>query len=344
MQKIVLTGGGSCGHILPSIALLPELRRHFDKIYYIGEKDSLEQKIAAEYHLEFHSTPAIKLTRGSISKNLAIPYILPKAIFHAKKLLKTLAPDVVFSKGGYVSLPTTIAAQMLGIPVVVHESDNSLGVANKISARSAKRIIMPCVPNDKPSKYVQIQNPLRIELLTGNSKKVADNCNLRPDMKNILIIGGSLGASSVNKVIIDNITNLTKLYNIIHITGSGKLEDINQIGYYPIEYAENIGDYYAACDLVISRAGAGVIAELCAIGKRAILIPLPISCSRGDQIINAEKSGYMTIDQDLLNGELLLKNISDVLDAPAPESKYDVATPKRIVSEIIAAKNLKKAK
>ena len=341
MQKIVLTGGGSCGHILPSIALLPELKKHFDKIYYFGENDSLEQSIAKENNLEFFHTKAIKLTRGSILKNLAIPFVLPKAIYDARLLLKKLSPDVVFSKGGYVSLPTTIAAQLLGIPVVVHESDNTLGVANKLASYTAKRVIMPNTHANKCEKYVQISNPLRAKILTGNARKVIIEQQLRINFQNILIIGGSLGASSINDVIMSEITELTAKYNIIHLTGKGKISDMKTEGYYPLEYASNIEDYYAVADLVISRAGAGVIAELKALGKRAILIPLPDSCSRGDQKINAADSGYLVMDQNDLDATSLLHNIACVIDSECPESNYDYATPKKIVDVIITAKNMR---
>lgn len=347
MQKIVLTGGGSCGHILPSIALLPEISKHFDKIYYFGEKDSLEETIARDNQIEFYSTPAIKLTRGKIIKNLAIPIVLPMAISKAKKLLLELSPDVVFSKGGYVSFPTTIAAQLLGIPVVVHESDNSLGVANKVSAFRAKRVIMANVPSGKGDKYIEIPNPLRTKILTGNARQVHDTHKLRPKFPNVLIIGGSLGASSINDVIMSSLSELTLDYNVLHITGKGKMSDDsdnNHVGYYPIEYADNIEDYYACVDIVISRAGAGVIAELKALGKRAILIPLPDNCSRGDQKVNADKSGYTVILQDNLTAEVLMSAIAECISSAPPLSNYDINTPKRIVAEILIAKNMRTKK
>lgn len=341
MQKIVLTGGGSCGHILPSIALLPEINKHFDKVYYFGEKDSLEEAIARDYHIDFYHTPAIKLTRGKIMKNLAIPFVLPIAISRARKLLLNLSPDVVFSKGGYVSLPTTIAAQLLGIPVIVHESDNTLGIANKVSACKAKRVIMPNVTAGKANKYIEIQNPLRTKILTGNALKVHDTHNLRTGLSNILIIGGSLGASSINDVIMSSLSELTSKYNILHITGKGKMSDDNHVGYYPIEYADNIEDYYACVDIVISRAGAGVIAELKALGKRAILIPLPDNCSRGDQKVNADNSGYTVILQDKLTVEVLMSAIAECIISSPPLSDYDINTPKRIVAEILIAKSMR---
>ena len=341
MQKIVLTGGGSCGHIMPSIALLPEINKHFDKVYYFGEKDSLEESIARDNHIEFYHTPAIKLTRGKLIKNLAIPFVLPSAVFKAKKLLLDLSPDVIFSKGGYVSLPTAIAAQLLGIPVVVHESDNTLGVANKISAFRAKRVIMPNVPTGKSTKYVEIPNPLRTNILTGNARVVHDTHKLRPTLPNILVIGGSLGASSINDVIMSSLSELTSNYNILHITGKGKMTGDNHVGYYPLEYADNIEDYYACADIVISRAGAGVIAELKALGKKTILIPLPDNCSRGDQKINADNSGYTVILQDSLTAEVLMSAIGECITSDPPTSNYDINTPKRIVAEILIAKSMR---
>ena len=334
MKKIVLVGGGSGGHILPSIAILPELKKYFDKVYYIGENNSLEEKIAKKYNLEFYPTLAIKLKRGKIIENLKIPFVLPKAIMQAKKLLKELKPDVIFCKGGYVSLPTTLAGQMLKIPIVVHESDRSLGLTNKICSIRANYVITPIKLKDS-DKYIELQNPIREEILHGNKEIIYKTFNLRKNYKNILILGGSLGASSINKVIFENIENLTKKYNILHITGKGKeIEKQDIEGYYPIPYADNIGDFYDVSDLVISRAGAGVVQELMALGKRAILIPLPKDCSRGDQIMNAEKSPYKIINQENLTGDILLNNIENIIDTTPPNKSYDILTTKKIVDII----------
>lgn len=343
MQKIVFTGGGSGGHILPSIAILPEVKKHFDRVYYIGEADSMEQSISNKYGIDFFAIKCIKFDRYHILRNFAIPFRLPLSVLQARKLLRELSPDVIFCKGGYVSLPTSLAGLSLGIPVVVHESDHTLGLANKIVSAKAKYVISASEISSK-DKYIILDNPIREEILNGDSAVIYDTLHLRKGFTNILVIGGSLGAKAINDTIEDCLPMLTARYNIIHLTGKGKLSDIHADGYYPIEYVTNIGDYYAVSDLVISRAGAGVVQELLALGKRAILIPLPTKCSRGDQQINAETSGYKVIEQDLLCDKLLLNAISEVLNSPSPKPNYDRRTPLKITDILLKAKGETKDK
>ena len=168
MKTIVLTGGGSGGHIIPNIALLPYLKKHFDNIYYVGEKGGMEEKIAAKNNIPFYPIKAIKLDRTKLLRNLKIPFVLPKYIKESVELLKKLKADVVFSKGGYVSLPITYACSRLNIPYVVHESDKSLGVANRLAAKNASKVITSDISCNKSSKYITLGTPIRDEILQGN--------------------------------------------------------------------------------------------------------------------------------------------------------------------------------
>lgn len=335
MKNIILTGGGSGGHIIPNIALVPYLKKHFDNIYYVGEKGGMEEKIAAQNNLPFFPINAIKLDRTRMLRNLKIPFVLPKYISEAVQLLEKLNADIVFSKGGYVSLPITYACKKLKIPYVIHEADKSLGVANKLAQKNASRIITSDISCNKNSKYITLGTPIRDEILHGNPTKIATKFTLSTTKPTILVVGGSLGAKAINECITSCIGELTKKFNVIHLTGKGKMSDIKADGYYQIEYVDNIGDYYALASLVIARSGAGVIAELQAVGVRSILIPLPESASRGDQIENAKKSNFTVIRQEDLNQELLLNQINLTMAAPKPISNYDRETSQKIVDQIL---------
>lgn len=335
MKTIVLTGGGSGGHIIPNIALLPYLKKHFDRIYYVGEKGGMEEKIAQKNNIPFFPIKAIKLDRTKLAKNLKIPFVLPKYIAEAVELLQNLNADVVFSKGGYVSLPITYACKRLKIPYVIHEADKSLGVANKLAQGKASKVITSDESCNKNNKYITLGTPIRDEILCGNASKIGTKLNLDNSKPNILIVGGSLGAKAINDCVISCVGSLTKKYNVIHLTGKGKLSSTKATGYYPLEYADNIGDYYAAASLVIARSGAGVITELQAVGVRSILIPLPQTASRGDQLENAKKSNFTVICQEDLTPDLLLDKISMTLSMPKPISNYDKETSQKIVDQIL---------
>lgn len=339
-MRIILTGGGTCGHIMPNIALLPYLEKHFDSIAYFGSEKSMEQKICLERDIPFYYTETIKLERRKIWRNLKIPYVLGSAINSAKHLLKILKPDVVFAKGGYVSLPTCFACRSLGIPYVIHESDSSLGVANKLLAPKAAKVILSVPIDGKPiDNYCVIGNPIRDELLHGSISGLP--FKLRLGKKNILVIGGSSGAVAINQTLDIALPELTRHYNVIHITGKNNTPSSACAGYYPISFADNIGDYYTAADIIVSRAGANAITEINALGKRAVYIPLPKGNSRGDQEDNADlqlKNGRaLVINQENLCADKLIGAIKDAELLPVPPSDYDPLVPHKIVDAILEA-------
>ena len=287
MKTIVLTGGGTAGHIYPALSLAPDLKKDY-KIHYIGT-NSIEKEIVKKIeYITFHEITAVKLQRKLTIKNLLIPFKLLKSIREAKKELKKIKPDVVFSKGGYVSLPVVYGAKKLGIPVVSHESDLSMGLANKLILRKCD-IMCTSFPSTMKNnkKCIYTGQPIRKDILHGDASKIK---NKFPSQKPILlVIGGSQGAKFINEVIWANIDSLIKDFNIIHCTGKGNLnKKINNPSYIQEEYIYNIGDYYSATSFAISRAGCGVISELNAKSIPALLIPLSKKCSRGDQIENAK--------------------------------------------------------
>ncbi len=332
MATIVLCGGGTAGHIMPNIALLPELYKHFDKIAYVGG-DGMETTIVPKHNLPFYSTQVVKLNRTHLMSNFSIPFALKAAVAEAVDILKLLDADIVFSKGGYAALPTSLAAKKLGIPVVTHESDYSMGVANKIISQIAVATLTS-FPETKGGDY--IGSPIRDAVLNGSAINGAKKYPMLQNKPTILIFGGSLGASFINDLVTENIKQLTSYYNVIHISGNGKIA--KSPTYIHLPFADDIGDLIALADLVIIRGGANSLAEAVAMGKRTICIPLPKGASRGDQVENAKsysKRGLITVlPQDIVDINILIGTIASLLlsNPPKPEG---LCNNKKIVDRIM---------
>ena len=290
-KTIILTGGGTAGHIMPNIALLPELEKHFKKIYYLGAKDSMEQRILKDYkNVEFIEIPTTKLIRKLTLKNLLVPFKLVKAISKTKKIIKKLNPDVIFCKGGFVSVPVAIAGKKLDIPVISHESDLSMGLANKIILKFANTFCTTFEDTAKISKKcIATGTPIREQIFNGNKCKVLKEfTNFNKNKPFVLFFGGSLGSKNINTLIEENIDKLLEKYNILHITGKNNANKLKKWGYFQKEFASNIEDYFNLADIVVCRGGANSIFEILALNKPMLIIPLSKAESRGDQIENAE--------------------------------------------------------
>lgn len=289
MKKIVLTGGGTAGHIYPALAVAEKLKDF--EIHYIGG-NGIEKEILSQYkNITYHQISTVKLERKLTLRNLLIPFKLFKAIRQAKQTLKQIDADIIFSKGGFVAVPVCIAGKGLKLPIVSHESDLSLGLANKIILRQCS---VMCTSFEETAsqhpKCVYTGQPIRSKIFHGKKLNLFDNSN-----PCLLVLGGSLGAKFLNDIIVQNLDNLTKKFNIIHITGKNNFHDIIHKNYLALPYAENIEDCYATADIVLCRSGSGVINELLALEKPMLLAPLSKACSRGDQIENAklfEKLGF----------------------------------------------------
>lgn len=290
MKTIILTGGGTAGHCIPCLALLPHIKKQFDKIYYIGSESGIEKNIVKKTNIPFYSVPCIKLKRELSIDNLKIPFTLYKGIKNAGKLLDKLKPDVIFSKGGYVALPTVIAAKKRKIPVIAHESDLTAGLANKISSKYCKEVLtsFPDTAKSFPNgKYVG--SPIR----ESNSKHIIEdiknNANFDSDKPILLIMGGSSGSSAINDCVIKSIKELTKNFNVIHICGNNK-KKYTQIsnGYHQVEFVDDMNALFSITSVCVSRAGSNSIFELLNKKIPTVLIPLPKGNSRGDQVDNAE--------------------------------------------------------
>ncbi|BBF44674.1 UDP-N-acetylglucosamine--N-acetylmuramyl-(pentapeptide) pyrophosphoryl-undecaprenol N-acetylglucosamine transferase [Lachnospiraceae bacterium KM106-2] len=322
MKRIVLTGGGTAGHVTPNIALLPELKKAGYDIHYIGSYNGIEHKLIEELGITYHGISSGKLRRYFDVKNFTDPFRVMKGYIQAKKLIKQLKPDVVFSKGGFVTVPVVIAAGKKKIPTLIHESDMTPGLANRICIPYATKICTnfpETIKNLPADKAVLTGSPIRKELFSGNKLKGLEFCGLSLNKPVILVIGGSLGATAVNEAVRRNLDELLKTYQVIHLCGKGKLDEslTNKKGYVQYEYIkQELSDLFAAADIIISRAGANAICELLALRKPNILIPLPAASSRGDQILNAEsfeKQGFSyLLKEENLTDESLLKAVNHV--------------------------------
>ena len=322
MKKIVLTGGGTAGHVTPNIALLPKLKELNYEIYYIGSYTGMEKQLIEEQNIPYYGISSGKLRRYFDIKNFSDPFKVVKGFTQAVSLLRKLKPNVVFSKGGFVSVPVILAARFLHIPAVIHESDFTPGLANKIAIPAATKVCcnfpetLSYLPKEKG---ILTGSPIRKELLTGNPLAALDLCNFTKEKPVILSVGGSSGSKVMNDALRTILPELLKDYQIIHLCGKGNLDDTltDTKGYAQFEYAKSeLRDMFALADIVISRAGANAIFELLALRKPNILIPLPAASSRGDQILNAksfESQGFsIVIDEDDLTTELLVDRVHEL--------------------------------
>ncbi|MCD8104039.1 MAG: undecaprenyldiphospho-muramoylpentapeptide beta-N-acetylglucosaminyltransferase [Lachnospiraceae bacterium] len=322
MKKIVLTGGGTAGHVTPNIALVPRLRELGYDIHYIGSYDGIEKNLIEELGIPYSGISSGKLRRYFDLKNFSDPFRVMKGYFEAKKILKNLQPNIIFSKGGFVAVPVVQAAKSLHIPVIIHESDMTPGLANKLSLSAATKVCcnFPETLSSLPEgKAVVTGSPIRQELHGGNRHLGMKFCGFTADKPVLLVIGGSLGSVAVNQAIRGILPELLKSFQVVHLCGKGNLDEnlCHTAGYAQFEYIkEELPDLFALADVVVSRAGANAICELLDLRKPNLLIPLPAASSRGDQILNArsfEKQGFSEVlMEDTITPELLLSKITQL--------------------------------
>lgn len=321
MKQIILTGGGTAGHVTPNLALLPELRARGYAIEYIGSKTGIEKDLISQAGIPYHEISSGKLRRYFSLKNFSDPFRVLAGFFQAKKTLKAKKPDVIFSKGGFVAVPVVFAAKQLGIPTIIHESDMTPGLANKLCIPSARKVCcnFPETVTYLPSeKAVLSGSPIRRELMTGDRLAGLNFTGLSSGKPVLLIIGGSMGSVKVNTAIRNILPELLAQFQVIHLCGKGHLdESLRQTGYVQYEYiGAELKDIFALADVVVSRAGANSICELLALRKPNLLIPLSAVASRGDQILNARsfsKQGFSTVlEEEDITDERLLDMILDL--------------------------------
>ena len=318
MNCVVLTGGGTAGHVMPALALVPYLRPFFGKIAYVGQTNGVEQRLAAKYGLPFFGTQTIKFDRTHWKNNLAIPRVLHIASNQVASYLQSLQCDVVFSKGGYCALPTVLAAHRLGIPIVCHESDYTMGLANRVS-RLYTRHMITSFADTKHGLFVG--NPIRDEILHGQAAHCPPFDLPRPV---VLVMGGSMGAKALNDSLAQAMPLLTA-YNIINLCGSSPT-DYRAPNFRAVPFVDNIQDYLSFADVVVCRAGANTLFELAALGKPTVMVPLPKGNSRGDQVQNAlyfeREYGFVYLPQQQLTPVTLAAAIQTAAANPPVAHPY----------------------
>lgn len=294
MKKIILTGGGTAGHVTPNLALLPALQEAGYEVEYVGSYEGIEKSLIESKGIPYHGISSGKLRRYIDIKNLSDPFRVVKGLREAYFLLRKIKPDIVFSKGGFVSVPVVLAAKMRKIPVIIHESDMTPGLANKIAFSGATYVCcnfpetLPLLPEGK----AQVTGcPIRAELMNGSKEKGLEYLGFDSSKPVLFITGGSLGSVFINEHITDILDDLLEKFQVVHQVGKDHINhDLdNKPGYFQKEtFKGSLPNIFAAADIVVSRAGANSICELLALRKPTLLIPLSKLASRGDQVLNAQ--------------------------------------------------------
>lgn len=323
IKKIGFTGGGSIGHVSVNVALIPYFQQKGYETFYIGSKNGIEKEMIEELeNVTYFPISSGKLRRYFDFKNFTDPFRVIKGLNDAYQILKREKPTLIFSKGGFVSVPVAIAAHLLKIPVLLHESDVTPGLANKISIKFADHIFttFPQAAEHLPKeKVTPIGSIIRDTLFNGEVKKGYELTGFNKKKPIILVMGGSLGSVLINDTIRKNLPHLLEKYQIIHLTGKELIdESYHQSGYRQFEFVtEELNDLLAITDFVISRAGSNSIFEFLALQIPMLLIPLSTSASRGDQLLNAlyfEKIGYaLTLKEEDLTQNALLNKLEELI-------------------------------
>ncbi|NLO39788.1 MAG: undecaprenyldiphospho-muramoylpentapeptide beta-N-acetylglucosaminyltransferase [Ruminiclostridium sp.] len=316
MKTIVFTGGGTSGHVTPNIALMPGLKALGYAIEYIGSKNGIEKQLIEKEGIPYHAIPAGKMRRYLDLKNITDIFRIMGGVSRALSVLGKIKPAVVFSKGGFVSCPVVWAAWCRRIPVIIHESDITPGLTNKLSMPFARHV---CYTFPESQKHITAEKacltglPVRPEIITGDRMKGYQLCGFSDKRPVLMIIGGSQGSENINKAVRQVLKELLETFQVCHLCGKGNVKpELDAMkGYRQFEYVnEELPDLFACADVLVSRAGATTLFEILQLKKPALLVPLSKSASRGDQILNAEsfqKHGYCDVlPEENLTGDALL--------------------------------------
>ena len=320
MRKIVLTGGGTAGHVSPNLALIPRLLQAGYEVDYIGTEKGIEREMIARVpQVHYHAVKSGKLRRYFSWQNFTDPFRVLAGAVQSARLMGKLKPDVVFSKGGFVSVPVVFGAWLHRIPVVCHESDLTPGLANKLCRPFARKFAttFPECADALGAKAEMTGTPLRPELFQGSRARGLALLGFTGEKPVLLMMGGSLGAQSVNKVLREALPELLKRFDLCHICGKGNLEPALEgtQGYRQLEFADKeLPDLLATADLVLSRAGSNALCEFQALGKPMLLVPYPKGASRGDQILNAQSLEKRGLCHVLLQEQLTCASLTAALE------------------------------
>lgn len=348
MSTIIFTGGGTAGHCTPNLALIPYLKNDFSNIYYVGSHNGIEKKLCEKEGIKYYGIDCAKLKRELSFDNLKIPFKIIKGIKQCNKIISETKPNVIFSKGGYVSIPLVISAHKNNIPILSHESDITIGLANKLCAKYCTKIFTSFPDTARKIKNGEhVGSPLRKSIFVNtdknNSLKLYNLTNNKPI---ILVLGGSQGSNAINKIVRESLDILLQDYQILHVCGKGNIDSsINTSGYTQLEYINNIEIAFNIADMCISRAGSNSVFELLAKKIPTLLIPLPKGVSRGDQVLNAEyflKKGVVNVlSQDNLTVKSLINSVNATYNSRTSLIKNMNENPIRDASRTIASELIK---
>ncbi|HGO3104619.1 TPA: undecaprenyldiphospho-muramoylpentapeptide beta-N-acetylglucosaminyltransferase [Staphylococcus aureus] len=323
MTKIAFTGGGTVGHVSVNLSLIPTALSQGYEALYIGSKNGIEREMIESQlpEIKYYPISSGKLRRYISLENAKDVFKVLKGILDARKVLKKEKPDLLFSKGGFVSVPVVIAAKSLNIQTIIHESDLTPGLANKIALKFAKKIYttfeetLNYLPKEKADF---IGATIREDLKNGNAHNGYQLTGFNENKKVLLVMGGSLGSKKLNSIIRENLDALLQQYQVIHLTGKGlKDAQVKKSGYIQYEFVkEDLTDLLAITDTVISRAGSNAIYEFLTLRIPMLLVPLGLDQSRGDQIDNAnhfaDKGYAKAIDEEQLTAQILLQELNEM--------------------------------
>ncbi|MGN8644739.1 undecaprenyldiphospho-muramoylpentapeptide beta-N-acetylglucosaminyltransferase [Gracilibacillus sp. HCP3S3_G5_1] len=328
-KQIIFTGGGSAGHVMVNLAIIPEFLEDGWTIDYIGSKNGIEKDLIEPLEgVTYHPISTGKLRRYFSKENFKDPFKVLKGTWQAHRIIGKKKPAVIFSKGGFVSVPVLVAARMKGVPAVIHESDYTPGLANKIAIPFAKKVLatFPETLKYLPEQKAEwIGAVVREELFTGKREKGYALTGFTNKKNVLLIMGGSVGSKKINEAVRKGLDELLKQFQVIHICGKDNIDNsYEQEGYVQYEYVQDeLKDLLAITDLVCSRAGSNAIFEFLALNKPMLLIPLSLQASRGDQIVNAqsfEKQGYAKVlEEEALSTNSLVHSLLEL-----KQDKYEI--------------------
>jgi UDP-N-acetylglucosamine--N-acetylmuramyl-(pentapeptide) pyrophosphoryl-undecaprenol N-acetylglucosamine transferase len=320
-KKIVFTGGGSAGHVTPNIAIINELPNDWE-IFYIGSKQGIEKELIQKINIPYYGISSGKLRRYIDFENFIDMFRVIKGCYEARGILKKIKPYLIFSKGGFVSVPVILAAKSLRIPIYIHESDMTPGLANKISQRFSTKIFTSFEETKgffPEHKTTVIGSPIRKEILNGSAEKGRAFLGFDKKRPILTIMGGSLGAKKINDIVRESLKQLTEHFQVVHLCGKNNRDDrlTNYPGYKQFEYVhDELSDILAATDMVITRGGSNAIFEFLALNIPMLIIPLGLDQSRGDQILNArafQDNGYsLTLEEEKLTSKTLMEYVNKI--------------------------------
>ncbi len=346
MATLILTGGGTAGHVTPHLAILPHLKNDFDKIYYFGSENGIEKEIIGNENLPYYSIPCAKLNRKFNFQNFTIPFKLVSGYIKAGKLLDELKPDVIFSKGGYVAVPTILAGKKRKIPIISHESDYSMGLANRLTAKYCKKVLTSFTDTAKTLKNAEyVGPPIRKSLFETVKSTSLKYFNLTGNKPVLLVMGGSQGSKAINDTIRKSLNELLPKYDIIHICGRGNYSEQHvQNGYFQTEYLNQVEHAFSVCSVCVSRAGSNSVFELLALKIPTVLIPLPKGNSRGDQVLNAQYFQKLGLAHVLPQSSLTQKSLILAVNSAYANrhnlkrnfDNFPIVDSSRLISRIIA--------